>query len=364
MRTLNVFLDYDDVLNKNNEHAVDRGNKKYGFSYTLDEITGWGLLGNGLDKRLDFFDDRQFVGSIPVREGAREFVRKLGERNVEIFICTSVSKNCIGTRLDDIMANFPMIDPDNVFFGRRKDLLCADVILDDGWHNLENTIATWPVLYRRPWNQSVTGVPAVSDFDEFLSLIDLIIDHKSIGKVEDDQKEAGIAILVGPSGSGKTAIADCLKTKGFKGIRTHTTRPRRYEGEDTYHFVSEKTFQMMEESDGFVETTRYMGSRYGTSRMEIDSLLEKGGLSVMVLDINGAIRMKALYGNRVKTFFIDRDKEACIRSILERDVPDAEKTRRILSLEREMRNRHFVDHVVNNNEGLHDAVRQVLKHYA
>lgn len=45
-------------------------------------------------------------------------------------------------------------------------------------------------------------------------------------------------ILVGKSGSGKSSIAAALASNyGFKEIKTYTTRPPRFEGEDTHTFV-------------------------------------------------------------------------------------------------------------------------------
>lgn len=47
-----------------------------------------------------------------------------------------------------------------------------------------------------------------------------------------------VFLVVGLSGSGKDSIARALETCGFKVLLSYTTRPRRYEGENTHIFIT------------------------------------------------------------------------------------------------------------------------------
>ena len=212
---MKVILDYDDVLNECNEEAIRKLNKEYGYSYCLEDITNWGILENELDKRIPYFVQPKFVRNIPIREGARKLVCELLKRHCEIFIATSVPSQCAGVRIADIIRNFPEIDPGNILIGSRKDILVADILLDDCYFNIEHSNVRYPVLFRKPWNAQYTGVPAVSDYKEFLKLVDMLLDSKN--KLNRFQNP-NIFILVGPSASGKSTVVEMIKEAGYKVI--------------------------------------------------------------------------------------------------------------------------------------------------
>ena len=49
--------------------------------------------------------------------------------------------------------------------GARKDKLDVDILFDDGMHNILKSNAAYPILMRRPWNQSASGMLAVNNYD-------------------------------------------------------------------------------------------------------------------------------------------------------------------------------------------------------
>ena len=143
---MRVILDSDDVLFPCNEVAVDHLNKAEGTAYTLNDIKRWGFLGNKLDKRLSYFKDPSFIRNLQPYWNAQMFVAELAKM-AEIFVATSVDPFCAGERVNSIIRHFPEINPENILIGNRKDLLQADVLLDDGVHNLTHSQAKYPVLY-------------------------------------------------------------------------------------------------------------------------------------------------------------------------------------------------------------------------
>lgn len=50
-KSFKIILDVDDVLLECNQYALITLNHAYGYDYGLDDITGWGKLGNDLDKQ-------------------------------------------------------------------------------------------------------------------------------------------------------------------------------------------------------------------------------------------------------------------------------------------------------------------------
>ena len=105
-------------------------------------------------------------------------------------------------------------------------------------------------------------------------------------------------VLSGPAGSGKTTLVDRL-THEFPHVKknvSYTTRAKRTgetEGVD-YHFVDLQTFEEMEARGEFLETVHLFNSNYGTSVKAILNQLELGYHLVLVLDVEGAKKVKEM----------------------------------------------------------------------
>lgn len=357
-RSLKVILDYDDVLNLCNDMAVKRLGEEKGKEYSIEDITQWGPTGDELDERLAYFNDPEFMGSIPLRPGAKAFIYELSLMNVEIFIATSCASHCAGARVADIIRNFPWIDPGNILIGSRKDIILGDVMLDDGYHNLENAKVKYPVLFRRPWNRRITGIPAVNELREFLTIVrSLLNEHEPIAK------GGKVISLIGPSGCGKSTIAGALVEQGYaEKVKSCTTRAPR-EGETDYHFVTKEEFLTMKENGEFLETTMYSGNYYGTSKKEINKILDTGKSAIVAVDINGAMTMKSVFKNRSLNIFVRRDKESGIRALLLRRLSVEETARRIATIDAELRNEVFCDFTVDNNGTVQDSVDCIVDNF-
>lgn len=173
--------------------------------------------------------------------------------------------------------------------------------------------------------------------------------------------------LIGPSASGKTAICEeALKTASltFDKVRTATTRSKRpNEKNDAYFFYSEKEFEEKMKQGEFLETSNYAGQFYGTPISSIQDIVSNGKIALVPIDINGAMKYKTHFGNDALLVFIYRDKDAVIRAIVERDIPVAEKSRRIMQLDTEYQLMNLCDRCIINNSSLSEAV-DLLKLFA
>lgn len=125
-----------------------------------------------------------------------------------------------------------------------------------------------------------------------------------------DESQAGkLVVVVAPSGSGKTTMARRLLVD-FPNLQfsvSATTRPPR-EGEQhgrEYFFLSDEQFDERVDAGEFLEwETFYNGRRYGTLKPEVDRLLKKGYFILLDLEVNGAINVKRIYGDRCLAVFI------------------------------------------------------------
>lgn len=249
--------------------------------------------------------------------------------------------------------------------GSRKDLLHVDFLLDDAVSNISGSPAKYPVIFTRPWNRSEEGFLRAADYQEFINLVEAV----SLAPAADGPKlgaagHPGMICLVGPSASGKSFICDELvRNPLFRKIRAMTTRPPRSDGSDAseYIFVSEQEFEAAVQSGSLVEHTVYAGHSYAIAKHEIESIWAEGRIAIKPVDIYGATACKSAFGDQCVSVFVRRSKEDIIAALLERDIPNEEKTRRLLTLEQEMDNERLCDWTVSNNGSLDHAIRQIMR---
>lgn len=358
---LTIAIDFDDVLGDCNGYALQITNQKHNLSLTIEDIFSWGELGNDADKRLECFKDLAFFENQPLLPGAKEFICELlSKPNRDVLIVTAIEPPFMQARAARILQEFPELKPENIIMAVRKETIQADMLLDDNPKNILKSIAKYPVLYRRPWNENMTGMLSVNNYNEFLALVDRVERNKHITGLK--SREPLAISLVGPSGSGKTGIAkELIKFPLFATPRSCTTRQRRVnESEDAYYFLSSQEFTAEKRNGSFLETTSYAGENYGMKHTEIERIWSAGQNAVMPIDICGANAMHASFGNRAVTLFIYRSRETVIADILARSTPNDDKLKRILSLDHEYANQGMCDLVVLNDRTNEDAVQTII----
>ena len=74
---LKVIIDYDDVLNDCNQAAIEKLNKEEGTRFLLSDIHKWGITRTLLDKRIEYFKDPLFMSTVPLRKGAKKFIKHM-----------------------------------------------------------------------------------------------------------------------------------------------------------------------------------------------------------------------------------------------------------------------------------------------
>ena len=357
---MSTALDVDDLLMECIPYAVRLANEKYKFDppLTIYEFDKWGKLGTRADVVFEFFDDPEFFKNQPVIEGAKEFVRKLS-RMTEVFISTSIVPKFMGIRAQRILEEFPEIPAEHIYMGSRKDKLNVDILFDDGMHNVFKSNAAYPILMRKPWNQSATGVLAVNNYDEFLKLVEVITSSYAVK--EDDGEEPEIVVLVGPSGSGKTLIAKKLleRSDKFEKLISYTTNDPAVKKNDWYNYVSKSEFFNMMDEGVFFESTMYAGHGYGSKKTDVEKIIANKKIVLAVMDICGAMSLKTNF-KKVSTVYIKKDKRELLKSIIDENCSNEDKVNRIISIDDERRNEEICDFTIDNlNENT--AAESILK---
>ena len=104
-------------------------------------------------------------------------------------------------------------------------------------------------------------------------------------------------IVSAPSGAGKTTLVERLveQTPHLRMSRSYTSRAARQGEADgvDYNFVTRDRFEAMIAADEFLEWADVFGNLYGTAAADTERLLASGHDVVLVIDVQGARKVRA-----------------------------------------------------------------------
>ena len=172
-------------------------------------------------------------------------------------------------------------------------------------------------------------------------------------------------VIAAPSGAGKTTIVkEILRTNPELVFSVSaTTRYRREnetDGED-YFFFSKEDFRKMIENNELVEyETLFNGDYYGTLRSFVNENLEKNRNVIFDIDVNGALNIKKIYGERAKLIFIMPPNIETLKERLKKRATESPEqiAERIKRVDLEIGKKNDFDYIVVN-ENLDKAVTEV-----
>jgi len=169
--------------------------------------------------------------------------------------------------------------------------------------------------------------------------------------------EGKIIVLTAPSGGGKTTVVHHLM-KVFPDLRfsvSATTRPRR-DGESNgvdYYFHSVAEFKNLIAEDAFIEYEEvYTDQYYGSLKSEVNRFWQDGHHILFDIDVQGAISIKKMYGERSLIIFIKPPSYEILKQrLLSRKSETAESLdKRLRKAELELQYEHLFDYILINDE--------------
>lgn len=141
-------------------------------------------------------------------------------------------------------------------------------------------------------------------------------------------------VLAAPSGAGKTTLVHALTTKnpGLRFSISYTTRPQRSNEADgvDYIFVNEEEFKKLESEGELLEHATVFGNYYGTSRKQVEAILEDGQNVLLEIDWQGARQVRESMPDCVTVFILPPSLEELERRLRDRRTDSAEVIERRL----------------------------------
>jgi len=144
-------------------------------------------------------------------------------------------------------------------------------------------------------------------------------------------------IVVGPSGSGKGTLIKRLTDRYrhlFEFSVSYTTRDPR-DGELNgvhYNFISKDDFEIDIKSGNFIEFASYADNYYGTNKKGVKSIMEKGKICIMEIDLQGAEKIFTSGFQANFIFILPPSVEALRDRLQGRGTENAEKIEKRLNI--------------------------------
>lgn len=148
-RRLVVAVDLDAIIIDLIRPWLNWYNEKYDDNLTVDEVTNYKLETHAKKANKHvyrFFENLDNYAKCPVLLGASEGLQALNTSGHDVIIASATAGRTASLKWDMVEKAAPWIHVNDVMVGARKELIRADVFIDDSPKNI--------VKYRNAWPQA------------------------------------------------------------------------------------------------------------------------------------------------------------------------------------------------------------------
>lgn len=141
-KTVTVLIDLDDTMTHLTRAWCKRLNERHGTNVQEEDITGWRISNYFPSLTSDevyapLKDDLFWREVEPITDASR-YIKALIDEKFDVYVCTASSFGTIKSKFDCILSRyFPFISWEKIIVLKKKQMIKADILVDDGVHNLE-----------------------------------------------------------------------------------------------------------------------------------------------------------------------------------------------------------------------------------
>lgn len=187
---MRIAVDMDEVLAQFVKKVLDRWNRENGTSFKRENFQLWDMkatLGPEADVILkEWCGEDTFFRYLQPVPGAIKGFNSLIDAGHDVLVATAVlahANYCYDDKRAWMRDQFPRWNMDNFIACARKGFIDADILIDDGPHNIEAWLKagkSGAVLLDAPWNQSFQPAAArepnrftrVKNWDEIVAYVE------------------------------------------------------------------------------------------------------------------------------------------------------------------------------------------------
>jgi guanylate kinase len=168
-------------------------------------------------------------------------------------------------------------------------------------------------------------------------------------------KEGKLFVIAAPSGAGKTSLVrEVMKrVTELRFSISYTTRPQRTteRNEHDYFFVKKDEFQEMIAQGKFLEYAQVFDNFYGTSKDQVQKMLDAGDNVLLEIDWQGAQQIRRAMPQAISIFILPPSRAELERRLRDRKTDSDEViARRLRDSIADMSHWNEFDYVVVNDE--------------
>lgn len=177
------------------------------------------------------------------------------------------------------------------------------------------------------------------------------------------KKDGCLVVVSGPSGAGKDTICNELLKRNDNihlsiSMTTREIRNNEVDGVN-YYYVDESVFKENIKKDNFLEYALVYGKYYGTLKSEVVNRLNKGLDVLLVIDIEGALKIKEKFKDAIFIFIMPPDMKTLLKRIVKRNRDTKEKMIERFKEDYKLINEYNKYNYVIVNDNIEDSVDKI-----
>lgn len=183
---ITICIDMDDTIENLLDSWIDALNKEFNTSVNVEQITDWSIVNffSALTPQQIFAPlyRNDFWKTVKPKKDAVSYIKRLIDDGYKVYICTNSNYKTIKTKLDEVLfKHFIYFSPKDVIITSNKQLINADIMIDDGVHNLiggnyKKILMDAP--HNRNFSEQEHGIVRVKNWREIYMLIKKMTDQE------------------------------------------------------------------------------------------------------------------------------------------------------------------------------------------